>query len=195
MRELHRPSANNSKQRDIASVNNEINKVAPNPTGKSETCYRCRKTGHKPVACRFKDATRCFCGKVGHLKAASYSRKKTEAHRKKTDPQARPVLTVSQTDTAQQEDTDEYPLYTLRSPSSTPPITVSVQIEGSSVQMELDTGAALSLMSETVFRQLFPSKELVPSTIRLCAYSGEPIEVIGSVHIVMYRDIKAEITV
>ena len=40
MRELHRPSANSSKQRDIASVNNEINKVAPNPTGKSETCYR-----------------------------------------------------------------------------------------------------------------------------------------------------------
>ena len=54
MRELHWLSANNSKQRDIASVNNEINKVAPNPTGKSETCYRCRKTGHKPVACRFK---------------------------------------------------------------------------------------------------------------------------------------------
>ena len=61
--------------------------------------------------------------------------------------------------------------------------------------MELDTGAAFSLMSETVFRQLFPSKELVPSTIWLCAYSGEPIEVIGSVHIVVYRDIKAEITV
>ena len=97
MRELHRPSANNSKQRDIASVNNEINKVAPNPTGKSETCYRCRKTGHKLAACRFKDATCCFCGKVGHLKAVCYSRKKTEAHRKKTDPQARPVLTVSQT--------------------------------------------------------------------------------------------------
>ena len=129
MRELHRPSANSSKQRDIASVNNEINKVAPNLTGKSETCYRCRKTGHKLAACHFKDAT---CGKVGHLKAVCYSRKKAEAHRKKTDPQAHPVLSVSQTDAAQQEDTDEYPLYTLYSPSSTPPITVPVQIEGSS---------------------------------------------------------------
>ena len=194
MRELHRPSANSSKQRDIASVNNEINKVAPNPTGKSETCYRCGKTGHKPAACRFKDATCRFCGKVGHLKAVCYSRKKAEAHRKKTDPQARPVLAVSQTDAAQQEDTDEYPLYTLRSPSSTPPITVPVQIEGSSVQMELDTGAAFSLMSETAFRQLFPTKELEPSTIRLCAYSGEPIEVIGSVYIdVTYKEQSAQL--
>ena len=109
MRELHQPSANSSKQRDIANVNNEINKVAPNPTGKSETCYRCGKTGHKPAACRFKDATCRFCGKVGHLKAVCYSRKKAEAHRKKTGPQACPVLAVSQTDAAQQEDTDEYP--------------------------------------------------------------------------------------
>ena len=74
MCELHRLSANNSKQRDIASVNNEINKVAPNPTGKSETCYYCGKTGHKLAACRFKDATCRFCGKVGRLKAVCYSR-------------------------------------------------------------------------------------------------------------------------
>ena len=187
----HQPTVS---QRDIASVNNEINEVAPNPNGKSEICYRCGKTGHKPAACRFKDVTYRFCGKVDHLKAVCYFRKKTEAHRKKTDPQARPVLTVSQTDTAQQEDTDEYPLYTLRSPSSTLPITVSMQIEGSSVQMELDTGAAFSLMSETVFRQLFPSKELESSTIRLCAYSGEVIEVIGNVHIdVMYKEQSAQL--
>ena len=194
MCELHRPSANSSKQRDMASVNNEINKVAPNPTGKSETCYHCRKTGHNPAACLFKDAMCRFCDKVGHLKAVCYSRKKAEAHRNKTDPQARPVLTVSQTDTAQQEDTDEYTLYTLHSPSSTLPITVAVQMEGSSVQMELDTGAAFSLMSETAFRQLFPTKELQPSTIRLCAYSGEPIEVMGSVYIdVIYKEQSAHV--
>ena len=123
-----------------------------------------------------------------------YRKKKTEAHRKKTDPQACPVLTVSQTDAAQQEDTDEYPLYTLCSPSSTPPITVPVQIEGSSVQMELDTGAAFTLMLETVFRQPFPTKALDPSTIRLCTYSGEPKEIIGSVHIdVMYKDQSAQL--
>ena len=44
MCELHRLSACNSKQRDIASINNEINKVTPNLTGKSETCYCCVST-------------------------------------------------------------------------------------------------------------------------------------------------------
>ena len=56
------------------------------------------------------------------------------------------------------------------------------------MQMELKTGAVFSLMSETAFSQLFPTKELEPSTIRLCAYSGESIEVIGSLRIdVMYK--------
>ena len=50
-------------------------------------------------------------------------------------------------------------------------------------------------MSGTVFRQMFPTKELEPSTIWLCAYSGEPIEVIGSVHIdVMYREQSAQLS-
>ena len=46
-------------------------------------------------------------------------------------------------------DTENYPLYTLQSSSSTPPIKVPVLLEGLSVEMELDTGAAFSLMAET----------------------------------------------
>ena len=100
------------------------------------------------------------------------------------------MLTVSQTDAAQQGDTDDYNHYThcVHLRSLIPLITVPVQMEGSSVQIELDTGAAFSLISETAFSQLFPTKELKPFTIRLCVYSGEPIEVIGSLHIdVMYK--------
>ena len=54
--------------------------------------------------------------------------------------------------------------------------------------MELKMGAVFSLMSETAFSQLFSTKELKPSTIQLCVYSGEPIELIGSLHIdAMYK--------
>ena len=44
MHVLRQLSASNSKQKDIASVNNEISRVTPNPTGKSETCYCCVST-------------------------------------------------------------------------------------------------------------------------------------------------------
>ena len=116
MREL-RPSASNSKK-EASTTSNEINKV----TAKSP-CYHCGKTGHKPVNCRFKETTCHFCGKVDHLKSVCYARKKSETQRKKKEPQGRPVLTV-------QQDTDEYPLYILKSPSSAPPINVSVLVEG-----------------------------------------------------------------
>ena len=49
--------------------------------------------------------------------------------------------------------------------------------------MQLDTGASLFLMSESTFRELWPERNLSPSQVRLCSYSGEPIPVLGSVDV------------
>ena len=46
--------------------------------------------------------------------------------------------------------------------------------------MQLDTGASLSLVS---FRELWPERNLSPSQVRLCSYSGDPIPVLGSVDV------------
>ena len=185
MHEWHPAAASLSSKRETSTSSSEINKLTPHkPTqSKSEATYcRCGKSGHKPVSCRYKEATCHFCGKVGHLKSVCYSRKKTEAHQKKKET-PRPVLTVLE------EDSDECPLYTLQSPSSTPPIKVSITLEGSPIEMELDTGAAYFLMSENNFRLLFPERELAPTTIRLCAYSGEAVEVLGSIDVnVTYKE-------
>ena len=90
-----------------------------------------------------------------------------------------------------EEDSDECPLilYTSQSPSSTPPIEVSITLEGLPIEIELDTGAAYFLMSQNNFRLLFPERQLAPTTICLCAYSGEAIEVLGSVDVnVAYKE-------
>jgi len=49
--------------------------------------------------------------------------------------------------------------------------------------MQLDTGASLSLMSETTFRELWPQKNLDSSEVKLSSYSGESIPVVGSVQV------------
>ena len=119
------------------------------------------------------------------VKLASWNQlvivQKAEAHQKEKGT-PHPVLTVLE------EDTDECPSYTLQSPSSIPLIKVSITLEGSSVEMELDTGAAHSLMSKNNFWLLFPERELVPTTIHLSTYS-EAIEVLGSVDVdVTYKE-------
>ena len=47
--------------------------------------------------------------------------------------------------------------------------------------MEVDTGAALSLISETAFKELWPDRSISATTVTLCSYSGETIPVLGSV--------------
>ena len=48
------------------------------------------------------------------------------------------------------------------------------------VQMELDTGAAYSVIPEGVFKDLWPDGELGKFEMKLKSYSGEPIPVLGS---------------
>ena len=63
------------------------------------------------------------------------------------------------------------------------PWNVNVDIEGVMVSMQLDTGASLSIMAETTFKELWPQRSLSSSQVRLCSYSGEAIHVLGAVDV------------
>ena len=54
----------------------------------------------------------------------------------------------------QDDATNEYQLLNITSPGKATPWNVSVDIKGSSVLVQLDTGASLSLMSESTLREL-----------------------------------------
>ena len=60
-----------------------------------------------------------------------------------------------------------------------PPIKVPVKIDGINVQMEVDTGASVSLVSEKQFSSLWPSKPVEASSIHLGNYSNDTIPVVG----------------
>ena len=56
---------------------------------------------------------------------------------------------------------------------------VQLQINGIPLSMEIDTGAAVSIISEQTQRNLFPTATLQPARIKLRTYTGEPMPVLG----------------
>ena len=139
----------------------------------SGACYRCGNTGHKPAHCKFLKAKCHGCGKIGHLKKVCRS----------SNPQET-VKTVEQIPSSPQE---QYSLYnvedtTLPKPSENP-YRVTLLLEGKSVQMEIDTGASLSLVSEQTYQELWPSVPLQSTSMNLKTYSGTPLKVLGLMNV------------
>ena len=120
---------------------------APATGAPSKKCYRCAKAGHWPSACCFKKERCRNCNKVGHIKRACTAPPKGTL--------VRNVQLGSKSDTTNTNSTTvvgyEYPLFTVTA-SQTPPIVISVTINDKQIQMELDTGAAVSLVSEGTYR-------------------------------------------
>ena len=58
-----------------------------------------------------------------------------------------------------------------------------MQLDEQPVLLEVDTGAAYTIMSQSTFRELWPHRRLDKSKITLCTYSGESLEVVGSTNV------------
>ena len=151
--------------------------------GKSgPTCYRCGTRGHTVVRCRVDRNVVCHkCGKKGHLQRVC----KSSARSTRTGPgKSRAVCRVEEEEEEEEEKEHQAPdlsIYIVKSSQvpHSPPIHVKVKLDECLVTMEVDTGAAVTLMSEATFANLWPGRELHPSRVRLQAYSGEPIPVVG----------------
>jgi len=71
---------------------------------------------------------------------------------------------------------------------------VEVRVDNCPVEMEIDTRAGLSLVTEATFRKTWTDRSMEPSKVRLCSYSGEPIPVAGEVIItVSYKQQQAKV--
>jgi len=66
---------------------------------------------------------------------------------------SKPVRTV-QNETSTK--TDEYPLHNVDSPAATKPLLIEVIINNQSISMEVDTGSAVTLVSEHTFKNKWP---------------------------------------
>ena len=152
------------------------------------TCFRCATVGHTAQNCRFKNAKCHRCGKIGHVQKAC--RSKVIATKQVQSKAVRSLQVEHQETTNAAETEEEYPLYNLSFKESNKPLELLVKIEGTPVTMELDTGAAVSVVSEDVYRKYWSSKaELQSTSVMLRMYSGQPLTVLGEMDvIVQYGD-------
>ena len=77
------------------------------------------------------------------------------------------------------------------------PLKVTVKVNNADLDMEVDTGASVSIISEDTYNRLWPDKQqpsLQKSTITLRTYGGEQLSVKGSLAVdVQYKDQKAHL--
>ena len=153
-----------------------------------QTCYR-RKGKHSAKSCRFKDAECRNCKKKGHIARACMSMPRPP-HRAQGNRQQTHLLTEVENNSS---DTDPaYPLFNVTN-TSTKPLLVTVELNQAPVEMEVDTGASVSLISKDTYDRLWPTLTTAPaiqkSDILLRTYTGEHLEVVGSVSVdVHYKE-------
>ena len=63
------------------------------------------------------------------------------------------------------------------------PYRITLFLEGKPVQVEIDTGASLSLVSEQIYQELWPSIPLQSTLVNLITYSGTPLKVLGLINV------------
>ena len=162
------------------------------------TCYRCGRK-HSPDVCWFKNATCNLCGKTGHIKPVcrSSNQPQSERFRRDHDRKWRPgngrnMTSQSKTHLLQEGDDEQcYTMYTTdsRYERKEDRIIESFTIQDQVIDLELDTGASVSVINENTYNQLKNSSVLKKTQMILRTYSGEKIIPIGMIDVsVIYQN-------
>ena len=167
--------------KSLKGTETAVNRVAP----QRKPCYRCGRSSHDQKDCKFRDAECHNCGKRGHIVPVCRSPKKRQNQRHKPAPATksnkRPAAQryVATATDSESEGPEYLPLHTVGG-GTTPPIKVPLVINDTPITMELDTGAAVTIISEKHYQEHFASTHLQKSELLLKTYSGERLSVIGT---------------
>ena len=148
------------------------------PKSVKEACYRCGQTNHKASECRFKEATCHNCSKKGHIKVVCRSKKQLQRGRRQSQRPKEMTKWVDTHDSAEDTEESDIEVYSVGNCSSHP-ILVEVQVDGRELTMEVDTGAAVSVISEQRLKKVLPDAEIKATNVKLRTYTAERIPLLG----------------
>ncbi|XP_071506319.1 uncharacterized protein [Diadema antillarum] len=187
-------AANNVRDLQTAQApREEVHQMASSPQPKqarARTCFRCGKGGHTSDKCRFKDSNCHHCQKRGHISSVCLSKRRGippkssgQVKALKADDDDAGTESADESSAPPPAEYGNLRLYRVDGKSNVPPLKVKVNIDSQEVGMEIDTGASISLMSETTFRTYWPKRRLSPTTMKLRTYTNHELEVVGVVEV------------
>ena len=122
----------------------------------------------------------CYrCGKKGHIKPICLEKAP------RTENSRNPMKTTYNVEEDTDSEPEVYTMYTIVKEDSGC-ITSTVKINDTICKFQIDTGAAVSIMSEMTFKQLWVKvkrPKLQWSDIRLKIFTGELIKVLGKIDV------------
>lgn len=147
------------------------------PLGK---CFSCGGP-HLRHTCKFRDAECHKCHRKGHIskvcgvnlsEKSTTPKKQSKAHR------------VTEDEVQETEDASECYEFTIREKTRNEPIMVTVDVNDAPVTMEVDSGAAVSIIDEPTYEKFFKTVQLRDTPIRLNSYTGK-INILGQCDVVV----------
>ena len=123
------------------------------------------------------------CGKTGHIARACHSKGNTQSRKRGGKKHSHGSVQCSHQLTAEdKQDETSYALFQM-SALREAPIQVTVMLDQAEVVMEVDTGASISVMSESTFRETWKGSVPKMQYANVCVktQTGESLDVIGSI--------------
>ena len=150
----------------------------------SSVCSHCGGK-HQSSKCRFRDAECYSCGITGHIAKVCRS-SKAPRHRSRSPIRNSqlPEKATAQEGTNRQE---EYTLFHFRD-KVVDPLKITVSANGVQLPMQIDTGAAVSVISKMTYNRLWSAAKRPPlqhTSVQLRTYSGEKLPVCGQVQVLV----------
>ena len=139
---------------------------------KFKPCYRCGKTNHTPDKCFYKNSQCHTCNEIGHIHKMC-SKRKSGQHKKQKRKSK--LNFVSEDQEEDNFDNEHWTIFSLSGKHGrVKAIKISLTLEGELIEMDFDTGASISVISEQEYRTKSEKKvSLCPSNAILETYSGE----------------------
>nr|XP_050024971.1 uncharacterized protein K02A2.6-like [Dermacentor andersoni] len=141
--------------------------------GSTSGCFRC-KGAHSPSSCPFINVQCHFCKQRGHIVRACRRKATARASAEPNSPNGKRANGGRHKNAA----SDVYDVFVLS--GEEPAVRVEVRVNGSPLEMEVDSGAVCSVINDRTMRKLRISKRaLRPSSLHLRAYNNKELRVLG----------------